>query len=113
MNRANLRGQRFGKLIALAPIASDLRGKSRWECRCDCGNGAEARTEDLQSGKVSSCGCLSVTRATYGVVTHACHATAAVRHRPPEGERSMMTAAEIHAECARLNRELMERMAAS
>lgn len=46
-------GQRIGRLTLLS-----WKGKpSRWVCRCDCGNIKEIKWQDLQSGKVHSCGC--------------------------------------------------------
>lgn len=51
--RENLRGQKFGKLTALEPLAA-----SRWLCQCDCGTVSQHRSDDLKRGLVRSCGCL-------------------------------------------------------
>lgn len=47
----DIKGQRFGKLLAL-----NYKGKSIWECRCDCGNIANVRYSDLRLNKTKSCG---------------------------------------------------------
>lgn len=53
----DLRGQRFGRLVAV-----ELLGKSgekrRWLCRCDCGGEKITRSENLLGGSSQSCGCL-------------------------------------------------------
>lgn len=54
----DISGQRFGKLIALNRIGSNLARHSIWLCKCDCGHFAKALLGNLQSGGVSSCGCL-------------------------------------------------------
>ena len=56
----DLRGQRFGKLIALA--STDKRGNGgsiMWQCRCDCGREALVPASQLVKGYVKSCGCMS------------------------------------------------------
>lgn len=35
-----------------------------WVCRCDCGNKTTVSRADLESGKVTSCGCLSTINPT-------------------------------------------------
>ena len=60
--RAQLTGQKFGKLTVLergedyiSPSGSHLL---RWKCQCDCGNIINATTSQLKRG-LSSCGCKS------------------------------------------------------
>lgn len=59
--RNRLVGQRFGRLVVVAP--SDRKKKSSkeiiWECACDCGNTTYVATGNLQSGTTKSCGCLA------------------------------------------------------
>jgi len=58
--RNDLTGQRFGKLVALAPTEKRMDGGSVvWACRCACGRTAEVSARRLIRGKVRSCGCLS------------------------------------------------------
>lgn len=57
-------GHRYGLLVALErlPPKSKKDTNARWICRCDCGNPAVAYGQDLQRGKVKSCGCLNAKR---------------------------------------------------
>jgi hypothetical protein len=56
-HRADITGQRFGRLIALGDIGA--RKKSRlWACVCDCGQHVEVTYKLLVTGKTRSCGCL-------------------------------------------------------
>ena len=60
--RNDLTGIRFGFLTVLKrsdiPITyRDGKKRSRWICKCDCGNVHEATRTDLVKGKVRSCGC--------------------------------------------------------
>jgi hypothetical protein len=52
MKNIDLTGQRFGRLIAVKYV-----GKSKWECRCDCGNMVTALSNNLRRGNTTSCGC--------------------------------------------------------
>lgn len=54
----DLTEQIFGYLVVLRP--TDKRAKSGqvfWECRCNCGNIKLCRSDSLQDGTVTSCGC--------------------------------------------------------
>lgn len=55
--RLNLRGKRFGRLVAIRPAEGKV-GKDYWECLCDCGNHIVCQKENLCSGNTKSCGCL-------------------------------------------------------
>lgn len=60
MERINLSGQRFGKLVALHQgPANEYKNTSHstWKCLCDCGNTAFVETQKLRSGHSKSCGC--------------------------------------------------------
>lgn len=55
----DLTGQRFGKLVCIAP--TELRGPSGgvvWRCQCDCGGECLAVSTQLTKGFKKSCGCL-------------------------------------------------------
>jgi len=54
----NLIGQRFGRLVVVARVASRHR-KAHWSLACDCGGTNVAATGTLRSGLVKSCGCLN------------------------------------------------------
>lgn len=51
--REDLTGMRFGRLVALTPLAA-----LRWLCQCDCGTVSQHRADDLKRGLARSCGCL-------------------------------------------------------
>lgn len=58
----NLVGRVFDRLTVISE-APRVRGKSRWRtrwlCRCACGNEKIVDGADLKSGKTKSCGCLN------------------------------------------------------
>ena len=58
----DLTGQRFGKLVVISKEPSNGDGKTRWKCRCDCGNTYIATSLDLRNGKKTDCGCISPYR---------------------------------------------------
>lgn len=53
----NLKGQRFGKLVAASPQGSKNK-KRYWLCQCDCGNTIVLPAVALTSWGTSSCGCI-------------------------------------------------------
>lgn len=55
--RADLVGQRFGRLIVLFR-AENRYSKAYWHCHCECGNTTSVSTGGLRSGHTLSCGCL-------------------------------------------------------
>ena len=54
-------GQRVGRLIVVARLGVDGRGRRRWRCKCDCGNEVVATASQIDGGnrRIRSCGCLS------------------------------------------------------
>lgn len=54
----DLTGQRFVRLVVVAPTEKRSGGNVVWECRCDCGNIKLVPGGHLTSGAVKSCGCL-------------------------------------------------------
>jgi len=57
-NRRDIRGQRFGKLVALRPLPTRRYRYVEWLCKCDCGNETLVSLGSLSSGNTRSCGCL-------------------------------------------------------
>jgi hypothetical protein len=55
--KLNLTGQRFGRLTVVAE-EEPHRQRSRWLCRCDCGNTSVVAVSNLTGGITRSCGCL-------------------------------------------------------
>jgi hypothetical protein len=65
---ADLTGRRFGRLVVLGRAPSKRRAdgtawQARWLCRCDCGGENTVLGNELRSGAVQSCGCLTADRA--------------------------------------------------
>jgi hypothetical protein len=58
MQRLDLAGRRFGRLMALEYIPE----KKKWRCVCDCGTEKLISKGNLSSGATRSCGCLGPTR---------------------------------------------------
>lgn len=58
MQRLDLTGKRFGRLLVIRFL--EVRGRNRvtWECKCDCGNTSSHTTDALRSKRANSCGCL-------------------------------------------------------
>jgi len=58
----NLKGQKFGRLIAIEALAKrEFRGVV-WLCKCDCGSYVEVVSNKLRQGNTKSCGCLNKER---------------------------------------------------
>lgn len=55
--KLDLTGQRFGKLTVIES-AESCNGRTRWRCKCDCGNEKIAYTASLRCGQTKSCGCM-------------------------------------------------------
>ena len=53
--QADLKGQRFGSLVARRSYRA--KGKIWWECQCDCGKAKLARVDALIAGTTIHCGC--------------------------------------------------------
>ena len=63
-NALDLKGRRFGKLVAIKPTEKRIRGSIVWVCKCDCGNECEMAASSLiiSRRKVQSCGCSLVLK---------------------------------------------------
>ena len=59
---SKLEGQRFGKLVVIKRVGTQVQGngdkKSLWLCRCDCGTEIEVIGKNLLNGNTQSCGCV-------------------------------------------------------
>jgi len=68
LKRADLWGQRFGRLVVEDLGAEkDARGGRPWICRCDCGTVVRRSGWQLTSRDTTSCGCaLRDARAAFG-----------------------------------------------
>lgn len=54
--RADITGQRFGRLVAVERVGS-RSNQSLWLCQCDCGKTTVVSMGNLKSGHTASCGC--------------------------------------------------------
>lgn len=68
--RSSLDGQSFGRLKVVAFARRTPGRRSIWECRCICGETCFVSTNDLRSGHVKSCGCLSREMTSARSATH-------------------------------------------
>lgn len=62
--KIDLTGMKFGKLTAIRRV-QDKRGKTAWECLCECGNICHARPHLLlysDKNRRRSCGCVARPR---------------------------------------------------
>lgn len=54
----NIKGKRFGRLIAIEPIKERApNGGVIWKCACDCGNITYSTANNLKRMHTTSCGC--------------------------------------------------------
>lgn len=56
--KINLKDKRFGRLTVYADLGRRHYGQLIWDCKCDCGNFTEVRSDKLRNGTTRSCGCL-------------------------------------------------------
>lgn len=59
----DVRGQRFGRLVALG-YSHTTKAGTHWEVQCDCGKIKKVSLGSLRSGGAQSCGCLQRERAS-------------------------------------------------
>ncbi len=70
MRIKDLRGVRYGRLLALEPTDPG-NGRTTWVCQCDCGNTAVVLAGNLRlKGGTRSCGCLQRERASEASTVH-------------------------------------------
>jgi len=65
MNRHDIVGQRFERLVVLADSGKRGRdGGVYWVCQCDCGKDALVAGSQLRGGRTRSCGCLAAEQSS-------------------------------------------------
>ena len=57
-NIKNIIGNKYGRLTVLELIDRNDKSKTRYLCKCECGNLHETSGDSLRGGKSKSCGCL-------------------------------------------------------
>lgn len=72
MRMNDLKGQKFGRLLAVSFRRLKVNGKSRvyWFCKCDCGGSNVVDPTTLRRGAIRSCGCLRKETTAERSVTH-------------------------------------------
>lgn len=63
MEKIDLTGKRFGRLIVTKEIKKRRNSLIYWECLCDCGSIAIKAGKTLKNGRTRSCGCLHSEQA--------------------------------------------------
>lgn len=53
----DISGQRFGRLTVIRRDKTAPSGRSKWICKCDCGNTVSVLRNHLVCGHTTSCGC--------------------------------------------------------
>ena len=61
--KINLKGQKFGRLIAIKDTEKRSNRKVVWLCQCECGNFTYVKSDNLRNGHTLSCGCLQREKA--------------------------------------------------
>jgi hypothetical protein len=59
LQRIDMIGRRFGRLVVVLRSRERRNGKACWICRCDCGEEKSVRGELLRNGHTRSCGPVS------------------------------------------------------
>ncbi len=54
----DIKGQRFGRLIAMEYVGHDKYNNAKWRCICNCGKEKTTLMKFLRKGITQSCGCL-------------------------------------------------------
>lgn len=68
----DLSGKKFGMVTAKNRIVvlSGGNRRSKWICQCECGNTRDFFAQDLLSGSVDSCGCMTKTKRLSSMLRH-------------------------------------------
>jgi hypothetical protein len=54
----NISGQKFNKLLVVEVMPRDLGDKTKYLCKCECGNQVIVDGSKIKNGHTKSCGCL-------------------------------------------------------
>lgn len=87
MQRLDLVGQQFGRLLVLQQEGIDKNHNTLWSCKCSCGGERIVRGMDLKKGIIDSCGCtdakkVDITKQRFGRLV-------AIRQERIEGRKYM------------------------
>lgn len=67
--KQDLSGNIYGRLKVMGESIA-LNGRTKWLCKCDCGESVYVRADHLKYGTTSSCGCLWLERLKAKISTH-------------------------------------------
>ena len=67
--KIDLTWRRFGRLVVVHPDVN-IGTRTRWVCRCDCGNTLTVDARNLTSGNSKSCGCLKIEKSISRLTKH-------------------------------------------
>lgn len=70
VNRIEMVGRRFGRLVCLSEAGRQGRGEITWLCRCDCGTERPFLGANLRKGRIVSCGCWRSENSRQHAATH-------------------------------------------
>lgn len=69
--KKDLTGLVFGMLLVIEKSCRNgTKARGYWICKCECGTTCEVRTDHLESGAISSCGCYGRERRLQGITSH-------------------------------------------
>lgn len=94
MQIKDLKGKRFGRLLAVKIIGKTAGGGMLWECICDCGVRVNKQSGRLVSGVTKSCGCYRSELSTANGKIQGGH------NRKPYGESSFNSLFKSYRESA-------------
>jgi hypothetical protein len=63
-------GNKYGRLTVVSRSENSKQGKTRWDCKCECGTSITVRGSELRTEHTSSCGCLRVKVLVDGNTKH-------------------------------------------
>ena len=69
-NFIDMTNKKYGRLLVLSYYKKDGGRKTKWLCKCDCGNECVVDGYRLRSGKTKSCGCLLLETSKKNATTH-------------------------------------------
>ena len=100
----DLRGMRFGRLVAIRPTEQRKRGAIVWECKCDCGRTSYVAANKLTSVGTKSCGCKRKENAAKGAQKNIADLTGQrfgrlIAVRPTEERRQRFVVWECKCDC--------------
>lgn len=60
----DITGNRYGRLTVLSK-APPVNKRTKWLCKCDCGNTVIVGGQDMKSGRTQSCGCIRLEKPNH------------------------------------------------